>query len=179
MGATKEAIDPIILQHRFTDYKWINPKEIIVAQWVRMKCQFGCGDYGLGACPPNTPSVEECGRFFKEYDKGVIFRFGRFADKADYPVEWARELTERLLALERDVFLKGFYKVFMLNHSCCNLCKECPGTRVDCKDKMRSRPSPEAMAVDVYRTVKNADMEIHVVPESPADMVKIAILLVE
>jgi predicted metal-binding protein len=28
---------------------------------------FGCGEYGHGGtCPPNTPPVSECERFFKE-----------------------------------------------------------------------------------------------------------------
>jgi predicted metal-binding protein len=36
------------------------PQKIIVAQWVRMKCMFGCVEYGRsGACPPNTPSVTD------------------------------------------------------------------------------------------------------------------------
>jgi predicted metal-binding protein len=179
MPATRELLDPIILQNGFSEYKWINPKEIIVSHWVRIKCLYGCGDYGQGACPPNTPEVDECSRFIKEYDRGVIFRFNQFADKNNYPAEWAKMVTEKLLALEREVFLKGFYKVFLLNHACCNLCKSCEGTRVDCKDKLRSRPSAESFAVDVYRTARNAGMDINVVAENPSEMTKIAILLIE
>jgi predicted metal-binding protein len=175
----KEEIDPIIQRQGIPDYKWINPKEIIVAQWVRVKCIFGCSDYGLGTCPPHTPTVAECDRFFKEYDRGLIFRFSKFADKDNYPSDWSREMTDKLLALEKEIFLKGYQKTFLLNQTCCTLCKACSGNRIDCKDKVRSRPSPESFAVDVYRTVRNTGMEISVVSKSPAEMQRIAILLIE
>ena len=46
-------VDDILNSHEYTDYKWIDPQQIVVAQWVRMKCMFGCGEYGHGgACPP-------------------------------------------------------------------------------------------------------------------------------
>ena len=55
-------------EHNFTDYKWIDPKIIVVSSWVRMKCQYGCDEYGVTAvCPPNVPSVSDCEKFFKEY----------------------------------------------------------------------------------------------------------------
>jgi predicted metal-binding protein len=51
----RQTIDEIFKTKGYNDYKWIDPKKIIVSQWVRMKCQFGCGEYGHGAaCPPNT-----------------------------------------------------------------------------------------------------------------------------
>lgn len=67
----KRTLDAIIHAQRYSDYRWIDPTQIVVAQWVRMECMFGCGEYGRGgACPPNTPSVAECERFFNEYSQG-------------------------------------------------------------------------------------------------------------
>lgn len=175
----KEKIDAIVGNQGFVDYKWINPEEIVVAHWVRVKCTFGCGDYGLGTCPPNTPSVNECVQFFKEYTSGVIVRLSKFADKNAYPSDWSREMTNKLLKIEREIFLSGYQKVFLLNQTCCSLCKDCPGNRIDCKDKKNSRPSPESFAVDVYQTVRNVGFEINVVAENPAEMHRIAILLIE
>jgi predicted metal-binding protein len=176
---SKENIESIIINQGLNDYKWIDPSEIIVAQWVRVKCMFGCSDYGLGTCPPNTPSVSECERFFREYSSGVIIRLNKYADKNDYPSDWSKEMTDKLLEVEKKIFLLGFPKVFLLNQTCCTICKRCPGTRIECKDKQRSRPSPESFAVDVYQTVKSVGMEIHVVADNPAEMNRIAILLVE
>ena len=43
-----------------TSAKQINPDTIVTAAWVRMKCQFGCPEYGKGyACPPHTPTPEQ------------------------------------------------------------------------------------------------------------------------
>ncbi len=175
----KEIIEELLYKQDFSDFRWIDPREIIVAQWVRVKCTFGCADYGLGTCPPHTPSVEECERFFKEYESGIIIRLSKFADKNSYPGEWSKEMTGKLLNIEREIFLKGFQKALLLNQTCCTLCGDCSGNRVDCKDKARSRPSPESFAVDVYQTVRNSGMEINVVAENPAEMHRIAILLIE
>jgi len=175
----QEQIEALLYQQDLKEFKWIDPKTVVVAQWVRVKCLFGCSDYGLGACPPNTPSVEECERFFKEYRSGLIIKLKAVADKDNYPSDWSREMTRQLLALEREIFLSGNPKVFLLNQTCCSHCSDCSGNRIDCKDKRNSRPSPESFAVDVYQTVRNAGMEINVVDANPSEMNRFAILLIE
>jgi predicted metal-binding protein len=176
---SKDLVESILNNQGFSEYKWINPKDIVVAHWVRVKCTFGCGDYGLGTCPPNTPPVNECESFFKEYESGLIIRFSKFVNKNSYPSDWSDEMTNKLMDVERKIFLAGFYKAFLLNQSCCEICKDCAGNRLDCKDKMKSRPSPEGFAVDVYKTVRNTGMNINVVADNPAEVTRIAILLIE
>jgi predicted metal-binding protein len=175
----QEEVEFILEKQGFSNYRWIKPDDIIVANWVRIKCTFGCGDYGLGTCPPNTPSVEDCRNFFREYEKALIVVLNKFADKDAYPSEWSKEMTTKLLHIEREVFLMGFPKVFLLNQTCCSLCKDCPGSRIECKDKKNSRPSPESFAVDVYQTVRNAGINIHVIAENPAEINRIALLMIE
>ncbi len=34
--------ESLLLDQDYDDFKWIDPQEIVVAQWVRMKCEFGC-----------------------------------------------------------------------------------------------------------------------------------------
>jgi hypothetical protein len=64
--ARKKA-EALLAAHGVDDYTWIDPRRIITAQWVRMKCMYGCASYGRKACcPPNTPTVAECERFLKE-----------------------------------------------------------------------------------------------------------------
>ena len=174
-----ENIEKILVSRDLPDFAWINPKDIAVAQWVRVKCTFGCADYGLGTCPPNTPSVEECGRFFSEYESAVIVKLSVQAEKSAYPSKWSREMTDKLLGAERDIFLLNNPKTFLLNQTCCTLCGNCSGDRKGCTDKARSRPSPESFAVDVYQTVRNAGMEINVITGSPSVINRIAILLID
>lgn len=163
----------------FEDYRWIDASSIVVSNWVRMKCQFGCSDYGLGTCPPNTPDVAQCKEFFSEYQRALLIRFKVYADKGHYPSDWSRNATKDLLALERDVFLKGYPKAFLLNQSCCSICKECTGDRLNCKAKDQSRPSPEAFAVDVYQTASNNGLPIHVIENSPSQIHRIAFVMVD
>jgi len=175
----KQKVESELIKREFSDYKWINPKDIVVAHWVRIKCIFGCKDYGLGTYPPNTPPVNDCEKFFNEYKSGLIIRLNKYADKNSYPADWSREMTGKLLEIERFIFLAGHQKVFLLNQTCCSICNDCPGNRMDCKDKQNARPGPESFAVDVYQTVRNAGMDINVVSENPAEMNRIAILLIE
>jgi len=177
--SSKENISNMLSEKGFIDYKWINPKEIIVAQWVRVKCEFGCSDYGLGTCPPNTPAVAECRTFFNEYNNGIIIRLTKKAEKDNYPSDWSKEMTNKLLEIERQVFLLGNQKAFLLNQTCCSICKDCSGNRLDCKDKAKSRPSPEGFAVDVYQTIRNCGMEINVVSNNTSEIHRIAILLID
>ena len=175
----KEKIESLLSEFGFKEYRWVAPGEIRVAQWVRVKCMFGCSDYGHGTCPPNTPSVEECRNFFKEYYTAVIIKLDKFADMNNYPSDWSKEMTKKLLELEKKVFLLGNQKTFLLNQTCCSLCKDCANNREHCKDKENARPSPEAFAVDVYQTVMNAGMEIKVISDNPSDISRIAILLID
>jgi hypothetical protein len=34
-------IDGILNDNGYRDYRWIDPGQIVVAQWLRMKCMFG------------------------------------------------------------------------------------------------------------------------------------------
>lgn len=172
-------IKPLIAASGFNDYRIIDAKIIEVAQWVRVKCTFGCSDYGLATCPPNTPTVDECKQFFSEYNKAALIRLNVFADKDHYPSEWSKEMTNQLLNLEKRIFLSAYPKAFLFNQTCCGICKECIGTRLNCIDKSRSRPSPEAFAVDVYQTVRNAGMEINVISENPSEINRYALLMIE
>src|SRR4030042_3178946 len=74
--ADKDQVESILRQQGYHDYKWLDPWEIVVAEWVRMKCEFGCPSYGkVASCPPNNPSVEECRRFFSEYKRALVLYF--------------------------------------------------------------------------------------------------------
>jgi predicted metal-binding protein len=81
---TNERVESIIKKHDYSDYKWINPSRIVVSHWVRMKCLYGCDEYGKTAtCPPQVPSVSECERFFQEYSKAVVFHFVKEVKKPE------------------------------------------------------------------------------------------------
>ena len=173
-------LEALFAKHGFTDYKWIDPHQIVVAQWVRMKCTFGCDDYGQNAsCPPNTPSVADCRRFFDEYTQAVIFHFEKRVDKPEDRRPWAKEVDQELLKLERAVFLAGHQKAFLLFVTNCSLCSKCADVRQECKHPESARPTPEGLAIDVFSTVRQIGYPIQVLSDYDQAMNRYAFLLVE
>ena len=92
--------------------------------------------------------------------------------------EIMKDINLKLLKLEREVFLTGEVKAFILPADNCSLCDECVGAREDCKQKTLSRPPPEAMAVDVFSTARAVGYPLEVLSDFDQKMNRYAILLV-
>jgi len=180
LGTSKrKELEALFRKQGISEFKWIDPKEIVVSQWVRMKCTFGCGEYGHNAtCPPNTPSVAECERFFKEYSEAAIFYFPKKVKKPEDRHAWSKGVNLKLSKIERDVFLSGFEKTFLLFMDSCSLCSECSGERGKCKVPRTARPSPESMAIDVFSTVKKYGFSIEPLTNYAQAMNRYAFLMV-
>lgn len=178
MSARKE-LEALFRKMGYTDFKWISPGKIVVANWVRMKCTFGCGNFGKsGCCPPEVPSVEECALFFKDYKEAVVFRFVKKVKRPQDRHAWTATVNKKLLELEREVFLAGNRKAFLLFMDSCELCRECARARKDCLNKKEARPAPEAMAVDVFKTVKSIGYPLEVLTDYRQEMNRYAFLMV-
>ncbi len=175
----KPEIESLIQQFDFTDYKWITANDIKISQWVRMKCLFTCGDRGRPVCPPNVPSIEECRTFIHEYKEILMFHLQKKVDFHHYPSAWAKALNTNLFKLEREIFLAGHPKTFLLPASSCKLCKQCVSEKEKCKQPGQSRPAPEAMGIDVFSTARRLNWPIEVLKESSTEMNRYAFLLVE
>jgi predicted metal-binding protein len=176
----RKKFEELFRSNGYEDYKWMDPKQIVVDQWVRMKCMYGCKNYGkCGICPPNVPSVQECEAFFKGYKSGVVFHFPKRVDRPEDRHAWTKGVSKKLLGLEREVFLSGYYKAFLLVMDSCNLCESCTGVREKCKNPKLARPTPEAMAVDVFATVRKIGYPIDVLYDYSQEMNRYAFLLIE
>ena len=177
---SRKKIDNLFHKYDYTDYKWIDPKSFIVAQWVRMKCQYGCKEYGKSAvCPPNTPTVNECKQFFQEYSEAVLFHFQAAVKKPENRFLWTKKINSKLNKLERDVFLLGYQKAFLLYMDTCCLCEDCESERIKCKYPKLARPAAEALAVDVFATVRQYNYPIDVLNDYSQTMNRYAFLLIE
>lgn len=176
----KKKLERIFARHELTDFRWAEPKEFVVAHWVRTKCLFGCGEYGQNAtCPPNTPPVEECRQFFAEYRAAAVFHFEKTVRRPEDRHAWTRKLYLKLLKLEREIFLSGLVKAFLLSMDSCSICAECTGRRDTCKEPRLARPTPEAMAVDVFSTVRRLGYPIEVLSDYRQAMNRYAFLLID
>lgn len=176
----RRTFEAMFRKHRYSDFRWLDPQKIVVAQWVRMKCMFGCKEYGhTASCPPSVPPVPECERFFREYSLAAVFRFEKKVRKPEDRYAWTKKVNLGLLQLEREVFLSGYEKAFLLFLDSCNICAECTGQRETCREPRLARPTPEAMAVDVFATVRKVGYPIEVLADYQQAMNRYAFLLIE
>ena len=130
--------------------KIIPAQSVVTAEWVRLKCQFGCGGYG-GAltCPPNSPTPEETGRMLTHYKHGLLIHGDEHTDIKDVVV-----------TLEREIFLDGCHKAFGMGAGPCHLwSKKCPKS---CRHPVKARPAREACGIDVFTTVRANGFPIEV-----------------
>ena len=148
------------------DAKIISAKSIVTAEWVRLKCQFGCGGYGQRfTCPPHSPTPEQTGRMIQHYDYGLLLHGDEHTG-----------IRTIVAALEREIFLDGYYKAFGMGAGPCNLCQECPEF---CEHPYQARPSMEACGIDVYSTVRANGFPIEVVKTDTCERNYYGVVLIE
>jgi predicted metal-binding protein len=178
--ADRQALEKLFRNHGHENFTWIEPSKIVVAHWVRMKCRFGCEDYGRNAvCPPNAPSVEDCRRFFDEYSEVAVFHSQKHFERPKERYNWTKSLDEELLELEKAVFLAGYVKAFLLFTGGCRFCSECPTTRAECLRPDLARPTAEGLAMDVFSTVRQYGLPIQVLSSYDEPMNRYGFLLVD
>ena len=176
----KENLEKLFRDRGFGDFKWINARGIVVAQWTRFRCLFGCPNYGKkGTCPPNVPTVDECRKMIGEYSQAAVFHFEKRLEKPADGKSWSKDVITELVALEREVFLSGYYKAFLIPFNACGYCESCAGNRLECKNPRMARPAADAMGIDVYATVRGLGYHIQVLKDYNEAMDRYAFLLVE
>ncbi len=143
-----------------SEAKIVPVTNVVTAEWVRLKCQFGCDGFGNGlCCPPRTPTPEQMKRVLADYHRVLIYSFT--CTPAEYRPK--RRRMRRLVAeLERAAFLDGHYKAFGLGDGPCRFCRKCDLTG-DCRHPEQARPSMESCGIDVYATARNSGIELEVV----------------
>jgi predicted metal-binding protein len=169
--------------------KIIRVEDIVVDDRIPLKCQIPrCFGYGAGAhCPPNTLSPEALRAllrkyywavlFIKEVPSGVIVR-----DKATIKerIQAYQEVYKIVSDVESMAFYDGHYLAFgfaagSCRHTFCSqheTCQAMEGKR--CRFSLLSRPSMEAVGMDVYKMVTAAGWDIYPIGSSakPEDVPK-------
>ena len=161
-------VEKIIRRHGVKDLARMDPSDVVTAEWVRMKCQYGCGGYGMClTCPPHSPAPEQTRKLLDEY-------------KVAYLMWWGPEGRGRkeLGEIEREVFLSGHYKALLLAMGPCGLCDPCPLER-PCRHPNAARPAMEACGIDVYETARRAGFPLQVVTSYDDTPNYYSLLLVE
>jgi predicted metal-binding protein len=153
--------------------KVIDPHSIVTAEWVRLKCQFGCTGFGSShCCPPHTPTPDVTRRVIDSYRKAILLH--RRLKKG----ERSRDLTQRVVSLEREIFLDGYYKAWGMGAGPCRLCRTCH-LSAPCRHGFEARPSMEACGVDVFKTARGHGFPIQVVRSYDEERNCYGVILVE
>lgn len=130
--------------------KVISIDTVVTAPWTRLRCQYGCVGYGRRlSCPPYSPTPEQTQAVLDCYSTGILME-GEL---------W--KVNFILVALEREVFLSGYYKAWSMGEGPCHECDAC-ALRAGCRHPQQLRPSMEASGIDVFQTLRNNGIKANV-----------------
>lgn len=136
-----------------------NIQEIVIANWVGLKCRYGCSQFNSNwSCPPATPSIAEARELLKEYSTALLLVGSQTC--SEFYRDTNRKRTDQVrywkgtVSLERFLFLEGYDKAFGLVSGACSLCKECAYPE-KCLFPMEKRPTVESLSIDLIGTLKN------------------------
>jgi predicted metal-binding protein len=132
--------------------KVVATEHVYCADWVRLKCQYGCGGYGRRlSCPPYSPTPETTRRVVSEFRRALLIHGDEHTDVSRIAGD-----------IEREAFLDGFYRAFSFHSGPCNFCSSCDPAK-PCNNPSRARPAMEASGIDVFATARAAGFPIEVV----------------
>jgi predicted metal-binding protein len=142
-------------------------KGIVLAEWVHLKCRYGCNRYDTNwCCPPATPVLAEVQKIIDEYKEALLL-----VGTQRCPEFYCNERMKRtkqvrywkgVVSLERLLFLKGYYKAFSLVGVTCALCKNCAYPE-KCLFPQEKRPTVESFSIDVIGTLNHIGIPSQVV----------------
>jgi len=153
------SILPTALKYHIDEVFLINTQDICVAEWVQLKCKYGCKKFGKSwCCPPETPTPDQTKTLLNEYTKAMLLcgstRSTHFYRDNHQKRRKQVHVWKGTVAIERQLFLSGHYKAFALVAENCALCKDCLYPD-DCRFPTDRRPSVESFSIDVFQTLKN------------------------
>ncbi len=84
--------------------KIIDTETVVVAEWVRWKCQYGCPLFEKDPFhPPVAPDAESTKKVLGEYTKAIFLNGPN-----------GQTLSEAAVKLEGEAYHRGYYKAFAL-----------------------------------------------------------------
>jgi 5-hydroxybenzimidazole methyltransferase len=158
-------------------------EKIDMAEWVRLKCQFGCCQYDTNwCCPPASPDLVKTRAIIREYSLALLLVGSRqckdfYLSNARRRAEQVRSWKE-IVGIERQLFLEGYDKAISLVSGACALCKKCTYPRA-CRFPKERRPPIEAFSIDLIGTLKNLGLQTPVAQETYDIFRYYAIILLE
>lgn len=133
-----------ILSIGFDDLLEITTNSVVITEFAKNKCAFGCSSANLKHCQANEIPFEETGRLLSTYSRAFLIR----------GTPGTGEFQRKILAAERLAFTGGFHKAFAFWSGPCHICPTCDLAK-PCLNTKNRRPSMEGSGIDVFETVRN------------------------
>jgi predicted metal-binding protein len=178
-----------LARERGAEARLIPSGDVVVANWVRFKCRYGCKGYAKHmGCPPYAPEPETTKKMVAEYGIGLLLRFEGIPGHKDLSPDEIPEDFHPFFAdlitwvngtvyfIEKTAFYDGFYKAFGFGAYPCIWCEhehcvaEEQAGPVDesmrrfCRHMDLVRPTMEGSGMDVFATARNAGWEFSTIP---------------
>ena len=156
-------------------------EDIIVADWVNLKCRYGCSKYNHSwCCPPATPDPDKVRQILSEYSQALLLEGSQHLPEFHRDNNRKRAELVRCwkgtVSLERLLFLEGYHKAFSLVGESCSLCKKCVYPK-DCRFPQEKRPSVESFSIDMVGTLQRLGITPYVATEVSETFTFYAIIL--
>ena len=164
-GISKKLISELLdkgKKYGLTEIIPLTTDKIVVAEWVHLKCQYGCSQFNTSwCCPPVTLDYGKTKNLMKEYSLALLL-VGRTSQVNFYRNNHRKRVRQLrgwkgTVSIERLLFMEGFYKAFSLVGEGCALCKTCAYPE-NCRFPRDKRPSLESFSIDVMGTLKAIDI---------------------
>lgn len=161
---------------------------VVLDPRVRLKCMVPtCANYGRNLmCPPNVMSMDQFAEVLGRYSRAILVQYpipldrrimrgseGKRLEEVYEEEDYAKRLrssdvifNDLLNEVEREALGMGYRFATALSGGACPLCEECvgQGSGGRCRHPFRSRPSMEAMGIDVFLTAQNAGLGFEIPP---------------
>jgi predicted metal-binding protein len=171
------------IEYGLTEVIPFSTDKIEIAHWVKLKCQYGCNRYASSwCCPPATPGTDEVKKILGEYTDALLL-VGR-QHRPEFDLNNARKRVKQVriwkgaVALERMLFLEGYYKAFALVSECCGLCRQCAYPE-PCRFPQEKRPSVESFSINMMATLDRIGLATEIATRKTQTMNYYSILLLD
>jgi len=161
----------------------LSTEKIVVAEWVDLKCKYGCKRYNTSwCCPPNTPDPDKVRSILSQYSSALLLvgetKYENFYRDNDRKRIIQIQSWKSTLIIERLLFLEGYYKAFSLVSEYCPLCRDCAYPD-NCRFPQEKRPSLESFSIDILSTLNNVNIVTNVARNKCDEYNRYSLILLE
>lgn len=170
-------LQSLMIAEECFDYTLFSMEKLIITPKVRLKCMYGCKNYGIQRkCPPNdTLSPEQCKNYLKEYSTVLLVRF---VPERDFSAPVNSQSI--LLEIERKAMLNNLRFALAVFPTHCHQCELCNISQ-ECEKPLHARPSISSLCIDILGTLEKLGLQQKILmsKDQPKEFYYLGLILLE